>query len=74
MDHFEDESDPFNRPRQLPPDLPTSLDDRRKAPVFGGETEIYDAWQGVYFSNISAGTNCVLRSALASPRLEESHD
>ncbi|KAF2747038.1 hypothetical protein M011DRAFT_519354 [Sporormia fimetaria CBS 119925] len=33
------------RPRQLPPDLPTSLDDRR-TPVVNEELEIYDAWQG----------------------------
>ncbi|KAF2402196.1 hypothetical protein EJ06DRAFT_473452 [Trichodelitschia bisporula] len=32
--------------RDLPSDLPRSLDDRRSTPVFGGETEIYDAWQG----------------------------
>ncbi|KAI9811035.1 MAG: hypothetical protein M1826_003336 [Phylliscum demangeonii] len=30
----------------LPPDLPTSLDDRRGLPSLGAETEIYDAWQG----------------------------
>ncbi|KAI9737360.1 MAG: hypothetical protein M1834_009514 [Cirrosporium novae-zelandiae] len=34
------------RPRQLPDDLPKSLDDRRPVRTFGGETEIYDAWQG----------------------------
>lgn len=34
------------RPRQLPDDLPRSLDDRRTVPQIAGETEIYDAWQG----------------------------
>ncbi|KAF2244636.1 hypothetical protein BU26DRAFT_83013 [Trematosphaeria pertusa] len=34
------------KPRQLPADLPTSLDDRRALPMLGEETEIYDAWQG----------------------------
>ena len=34
------------RPRQLPPDLPRSLDDRQPVQTFGGETEMYDAWQG----------------------------
>lgn len=34
------------RPRQLPADLPTSLDDRRAVPMLGEETEMYDAWQG----------------------------
>ncbi|KZF25237.1 DIL and ankyrin domain-containing protein [Xylona heveae TC161] len=34
------------KPRALPDDLPRSLDDRRLAPTFGAETEIYDAWQG----------------------------
>lgn len=34
-------------PRKLPDDLPTSLDDRCTFPSYGGETEMYDAWQGV---------------------------
>lgn len=33
--------------RQLPADLPTSLDDRRTPTLPGTETEIYDAWQGM---------------------------
>lgn len=33
-------------PRKLPDDLPKSLDDRRSFPSYGGETEMYDAWQG----------------------------
>ncbi|KAF2664610.1 ankyrin [Microthyrium microscopicum] len=41
-----DSSEETEQPRPLPPDLPTSLDDRRSVPVFGAETEIYDAWQG----------------------------
>lgn len=52
MDYTEDEngfseasSSPY-KPRQLPPDLPTSLDDRRHTAAIGEETEIYDAWQG----------------------------
>ena len=42
-----------SRPRRLPPDLPTSLNDRRPVRSYGGETEIYDAWQGrsIYTSN-----------------------
>ncbi|KAF1816144.1 hypothetical protein P152DRAFT_463806 [Eremomyces bilateralis CBS 781.70] len=32
--------------RQLPADLPTSLDDRRTPAIHSTETEIYDAWQG----------------------------
>ncbi|KAL6245043.1 hypothetical protein RBB50_007818 [Rhinocladiella similis] len=32
--------------RKLPSDLPTSLDDRRNFSSYGGETEIYDGWQG----------------------------
>jgi hypothetical protein len=40
------EHDSKSSPRQLPPDLPRSLDDRRNAPAFDAETEIYDAWQG----------------------------
>lgn len=34
------------KPRALPDDLPTSLDDRRHAPIIAEETEMYDAWQG----------------------------
>ncbi|KAH7115195.1 hypothetical protein B0J11DRAFT_126576 [Dendryphion nanum] len=34
------------KPRVLPADLPTSLDDRRAPPIIGEETEMYDAWQG----------------------------
>ncbi|KAH6891214.1 hypothetical protein B0T10DRAFT_528498 [Thelonectria olida] len=35
------------KPRVLPHDLPTSLDDRRHAPVdLVPETEMYDGWQG----------------------------
>jgi hypothetical protein len=51
MDHPTEEESTSSpeepRPRQLPADLPTSLDDRRKVdPIFGEEAEIYDAWQG----------------------------
>ncbi|KAL8969289.1 MAG: hypothetical protein Q9197_004419 [Variospora fuerteventurae] len=34
------------RPRQLPADLPKSLDDRQPVKNYGRETEMYDAWQG----------------------------
>ena len=34
------------QPRQLPSDLPRSLNDRRHVPSYGGETEMYDGWQG----------------------------
>ncbi|KAF2012349.1 hypothetical protein BU24DRAFT_353607 [Aaosphaeria arxii CBS 175.79] len=43
--HTGDLGEPI-KPRQLPSDLPTSLDDRRAPPTIGEETEIYDAWQG----------------------------
>jgi hypothetical protein len=33
-------------PKELPEDLPKSLDDRRSVPVYQQETEMYDAWQG----------------------------
>ena len=36
-----------HRPRQLPHDLPTSLNDRKAVTSYGGETEMYDAWQGM---------------------------
>ena len=35
------------RPRKLPDDLPTSLDDRKNVSShYTAETEMYDAWQG----------------------------
>ncbi|KAI9666602.1 MAG: hypothetical protein M1821_004538 [Bathelium mastoideum] len=36
----------YARPRQLPDDLPRSLDDRKNFPSYRTETEVYDAWQG----------------------------
>ncbi|KAJ5761011.1 hypothetical protein N7520_008167 [Penicillium odoratum] len=36
----------LEKPKQLPDDLPKSLDDRRSVPVYQQETEMYDAWQG----------------------------
>ena len=41
-----DEEDELPSPRKLPSDLPKSLDDRQPIRNFGGETEMYDAWQG----------------------------
>jgi hypothetical protein len=35
-----------SKPRKLPPDLPTSLNDRRQIPPVFIETEVYDGWQG----------------------------
>jgi hypothetical protein len=43
--HSEDEA-PLPRPRELPLDLPRSLDDRKSVPAYTQETEYYDAWQG----------------------------
>lgn len=40
------------KPRQLPPDLPTSLDDRREVHM-AAETEMYDAWQGELIPRIA---------------------
>jgi hypothetical protein len=48
-DHSGDENgydDGYTRPRQLPDDLPRSLDDRKSFPGYRSETEVYDAWQG----------------------------
>ncbi|EEA26667.1 hypothetical protein EYB25_002297 [Talaromyces marneffei] len=49
---FESENEEYSqdgtpkKPRALPADLPTSLDDRRRAPEYAGEMEMYDGWQG----------------------------
>jgi len=34
------------KPRELPPDLPRSLDGRKNYSSYNQETEVYDAWQG----------------------------
>ncbi len=48
--HEEDHGvEEVSTPRQLPADLPKSLDDRRDLPAFGVTEEIYDAWQGARF-------------------------
>lgn len=54
MDHdssYSEEANGFGeeapRPRKLPDDLPKSLDDRQPVRSYGGETEMYDAWQGM---------------------------
>ena len=41
------EEEVLARPRPLPDDLPKSLDDRQPVRHYGGETEMYDAWQGM---------------------------
>ena len=42
----EQELDSPTPPRQLPADLPTSLDDRRTPATLSPGVEVYDAWQG----------------------------
>lgn len=46
-DDFEEaQEDHVARPRELPNDLPRSLDDRQNFSSYNQETEYYDAWQG----------------------------
>lgn len=45
-DDFEDAQQHVQKPRELPADLPRSLDDRKNFPSYAQETEYYDAWQG----------------------------
>ena len=56
VQHSDDENgfeEDNHRPRPLPDDLPKSLDDRQPVRHYGGETEMYDAWQGsnIYLSS-----------------------
>ncbi|KFY67917.1 hypothetical protein V496_01325 [Pseudogymnoascus sp. VKM F-4515 (FW-2607)] len=45
--YSDDELSPTRpKPKELPADLPKSLNDRRAIPEFTAETEMYDAWQG----------------------------
>ncbi|ROW17070.1 hypothetical protein VPNG_01070 [Cytospora leucostoma] len=46
MDPFDDEGGDAWKPKALPSDLPTSLDDRRVPIEPVTETEMYDGWQG----------------------------
>lgn len=46
MDPFDDEGGDAWKPKALPSDLPTSLDDRRMPREPVTETEMYDGWQG----------------------------
>ena len=45
---FEDAPEEVSKPRTLPADLPKSLDDRQPVRQYGGETEMYDAWAGIF--------------------------
>ena len=47
-EEFEEAQEEIERPRELPADLPRSLDDRKAFQSYNQETEYYDAWQGVY--------------------------
>lgn len=55
-------SPPASPTEQLPDDLPKSLDDRRSVPVFH-ETEMYDAWQGVFIWFPSLSTTSAARAS-----------
>ena len=46
MDVHSEEEAEQGRVRQLPSDLPRSLHDRKPTQSYGGETEMYDGWQG----------------------------
>lgn len=45
-EEFEEAQEEVEKPRQLPADLPKSLDDRQNFRSYNEETEYYDAWQG----------------------------
>jgi hypothetical protein len=51
QDHDHNDEHGFDerpKPRELPADLPRSLDDRKAFSGYGNvETEYYDAWQGM---------------------------
>lgn len=46
IEEFEEAQEHVEKPRELPPDLPRSLDDRKNFRSYNEETEYYDAWQG----------------------------
>lgn len=46
-DEFDEAHEHVERPRELPADLPRSLDDRKNFRSYNEDTEYYDAWQGM---------------------------
>lgn len=62
-----------SRPKQLPPDLPMSLDDRRTPRSYGGETEMYDGWQGLSKSHLSPFNEYTLTIWVRLDSLHSSH-
>lgn len=44
----EEEDEEQIESRELPSDLPRSLDDRQNYQIYQQETEYYDAWQGIH--------------------------
>ena len=48
VEEFEEAQESPGKPRELPADLPRSLDDRKNFRSYNEETEYYDAWQGCY--------------------------
>ena len=45
-EEFEEAQEHVEKLRELPADLPRSLDDRKNFRSYNEETEYYDAWQG----------------------------
>lgn len=50
-DFEEAQEEQVERLRELPKDLPKSLDDRQNFSSYSQETEYYDAWQGRYLKS-----------------------
>ncbi len=46
-DEFEEAQEVVEKPRELPADLPRTLDDRQNFRSYNEETEYYDVWQGM---------------------------
>lgn len=60
---------PEDKPRPLPADLPTSLDDRRHVPNehLITETEMYDGWQGPSHYHLRICASCITNTSLTAP-------
>ena len=55
---FEEAGKEVERPRELPADLPRSLDDRQNFRSYNEETEYYDAWQGLCWCELYLADRC----------------
>lgn len=75
VDGSADEAIPAARqlPLDLPLDLPKSLDDRKPIRSYGGEVEMYDAWQGTVSGQFESTRSNTFQANLVTLILYQYH-